>query len=103
MRLSPPDPSYLEMRKAILGADEIVFAGQLDNLIWDVFKRRGMGYFAGATDGNDTAPVEDFSSPPAPGAATGTVSGTVVDATTGLPLAGVEVSLGGTPDPNLGP
>jgi hypothetical protein len=102
MRLSPPEPTYLDMRNAILAADAADFGGQLDNLIWTVFKRRGMGYFAGAVDGDDTSPAEDFSSPPAPGGATGSVTGTVIDATTGLPLAGVNVTLGGPTDPNLG-
>ena len=36
-----------------------------------VFAARGMGYFAGAIDGDDTAPVEDFSMPPRAGHADG--------------------------------
>ena len=49
-----------------------------------------MGYFAGATDGDDTAPVEDFSMPPAAGTPTGTLSGVVTDQDSDAPVAGAD-------------
>ncbi len=70
--------------------------------MWDVFRNRGMGYFAAVIDGGDTAPEEDFSAPPEPGGPTGTVTGTVTDGDTGLPLQGVRVGLGGHTTPNVG-
>ena len=59
-----------------------------------VFAARGMGYFASTIGGDDTAPLEDFSLPPAAGAPRGTISGRVTDAATGQPLAGASVALG---------
>ena len=94
MRLSPPEPSMLDMRNAILAAEQANGSG-LNDEVWDVFRTRGMGYFAAAADGSDTLPVEDFSAPPAPGAPKGTAAGVVTDSVTGLPLAGVRAGFGG--------
>ena len=55
MELSPADPSYLDMRNAILQADTASNGGAASNKIWQVFANRGMGYFAGAIDGDDTS------------------------------------------------
>jgi hypothetical protein len=95
MRVSPPEPSMLDMRNSILLAEGFDFGGQLRDLVWSVFRKRGMGYFAGVTDGADTHPIEDFSSPPDPDAPTGAVTGVVTNADSGLPIAGVRVGLGG--------
>ncbi len=95
MELSPADPSYLDMRNAILMADRVDAGGRHQRDIWKVFAHRGMGFFAATVDGTDTAPVEDFSLPPAPGSAKGSVSGTVADRDTGQPAAGVAVTFGG--------
>jgi len=99
MRLSPPEPSYLDERNAILGAvlNDVAPADRatVTNLVWTVFRNRGMGFFAGAADGSDIAPVEDFTAPPAPGGPTGTISGTVTSADTGLPVSGLSVGIGG--------
>ncbi|HET7529905.1 MAG TPA: M36 family metallopeptidase [Mycobacteriales bacterium] len=99
MRLSPPEPSYLEARNAILAAVQADVApsdaATVTDAVWSVFRHRGMGFFAGAIDGSDVTPVEDFSAPPAPGAPTGTISGTVTSADSGLPLSGLTVTLGG--------
>ena len=66
MRMSPPEPSMLDMRNAILAAEVAGFGGAAHDLVWDVFRKRGMGYYAAATDGADTEPVEDFMAPPNP-------------------------------------
>ena len=100
MRFSPPEPSMLDMRNAMLAADQADFGGALHDLLWDVFGKRGMGYFAAAVDGSDVTPAEDFSSPPPPGGPTGTVTGVVTDADSGLPRAGLSVGLGGHTTPN---
>ena len=53
MELAPPDPSFLEMRNAIIQADKVVYGGADKARLWAVFAKRGMGYFAsdkGATD-----------------------------------------------------
>ena len=77
MRLSPPEPSMLDMRNAILSADQADFGGANEADIWEVFRARGMGYFAGVVDGDDTDPIEDFTPTPVDGGPTGTVTGVV--------------------------
>ena len=66
MRLSPPEPSFLDMRNAILQADPAE-GGAPRTQIWTVFARRGMGFFATTDDADDVTPIEDFSMPPAGG------------------------------------
>jgi extracellular elastinolytic metalloproteinase len=93
MRLSPPEPSFLDMRNAIIAADEGL-GGTHRDLIWQVFAGRGMGFFAGVLDSSDTHPVEDFHTPPT-SPNRGTVAGTITSADTGLPLGGASVGFGG--------
>jgi len=94
MRLSPFNPSFLEMRNAILQADLSMNAGDNEDTIWAVFAHRGMGFFAGAIDGDDAKPVEDFSLPPA-GAPNASLAGSVTDVDTAAPLEGAIVAFGG--------
>jgi extracellular elastinolytic metalloproteinase len=98
MRLSPPNPSFLDMRNAILQANEIgVLDGRSDReaSIWQVFADRGMGYFAATEDADDTEPIESFALPPDPGDGVGSLVGTVTDSDTGKPLPGVQVRFAG--------
>ncbi len=101
MELSPPNPSFLDMRNGILAAERVAtatggpYAGTRDDdLLWQVFARRGMGYFAATTDGFDDAPVESFALPPAPGAPRGSLTGTVTlqDGGAAAPGARIEVA-----------
>lgn len=93
LRLSPPEPSFLDMRNAILLADE-ASGGTRRAAIWTVFAGRGMGFYASTTDGADIAPVEDDSLPPTAGTPVGTLTGTVRDAG-GNPVPDATVSIGG--------
>ena len=95
MDLAPPQPSFLEMRNAILQEDSVAYANAGQAAIWDVFAHRGMGWFASTTDSSDTAPVADFSTPPS-GASSGTVSGRVTDADSHAGVAGATAGLGST-------
>ncbi|GAA2631572.1 M36 family metallopeptidase [Paractinoplanes durhamensis] len=95
MELSPADPSYLDMRNAILIADRVVAGGKHQGSIWKVFAKRGMGFFAATVDGSDTEPIEDFALPPAAGSPKSSIAGVVTDRDTGLPAAGVAVTFGG--------
>ena len=95
MELSPSNPSFLDERNSILQADLVASGGKLQKKIWQVFAKRGMGYFAAAADGDDTRPVEDFSMPPAADTPRGTLTGTVTDQDTGAALAGLTVGFGG--------
>jgi extracellular elastinolytic metalloproteinase len=94
MELSPANPSYLDMRNAILQADSVQ-GGRRNAAIWRVFAHRGMGYFAAALNGDDSTPFEDFSMPPAPNAPKGSVTGTVTDDATNAALPGAVVAFGG--------
>ena len=95
MELAPSNPSFLDMRNSILMADQVVNGGKANKKIWATFAARGMGFFAGALDGDDTRPVEDFSAPPPAGTPTGSLSGRVTDQDTGAPIAGIAVAFGG--------
>jgi hypothetical protein len=98
MRLSPANPSFLDMRNAVLQANQVgVLHGRSDHeaAIWQVFAARGMGYFAASEDADDTEPIENFALPPDPGDGVGSLAGTVTDADTGKPLAGVRVRFAG--------
>jgi hypothetical protein len=63
MRLSPANPSFLDMRNAVLQADANRGLRDRDR-IWPVFAARGMGQYASTTGDFDVLPVEDFTVPP---------------------------------------
>jgi extracellular elastinolytic metalloproteinase len=82
------------MRNSILMADKVAH-GDLRDEIWEVFAKRGMGFFAGTIDGDDPAPVEDFQMPPAKGSDKGRIRGFVTDADTNNPIKDAVVYIGG--------
>jgi len=95
MELSPNDPSFLDERNSILQADLVVNGGKLQKTIWKVFAHRGMGFFAGAVDSADVAPVEDFSTPPPANTPRGSLTGKVTDSATNAAVTGATVEFGG--------
>jgi hypothetical protein len=101
MRLGPAEPTFLDERNAILQADAVAHNGDQD-LIWQAFAARGMGYFASTSRDQDTSPHEDFSLPPAAGGRTGSIRGVVRD-DSDRPVAGALVGLGGHDAPGVGP
>jgi extracellular elastinolytic metalloproteinase len=92
MELAPYNPSFLDMRNAILVANRALYAGHGKARIWQVFAHRGMGFYAGSIGGDDTTPGWSFATPP-PAIATGTISGTITDADTHTPVSGLPVTL----------
>jgi extracellular elastinolytic metalloproteinase len=92
MELAPANPSFIDMRNAILLADTAVFHRADIDALWKVFAKRGMGFFAGSLGGDDTAPGADFHVPPVH-PRTATIQGTVTDTDTGTPVAGATVAL----------
>jgi extracellular elastinolytic metalloproteinase len=92
MEIAPYNPSFLDMRNAILMADTVVFRGVDQKAIWRVFAKRGMGFYAGAFGGDDAAPSYDRHVPPTT-VTTSYITGTVTDSATGTPIAGVPVTL----------
>jgi hypothetical protein len=95
MELSPFNPSFLDERNAILQADMVLHGGANQTVIWEVFANRGMGWFAGSLDGDDTRPVASTSMPPSPGDPTGTLTGSVTDDATRRAIEGAIVAFGG--------
>lgn len=65
MKLSPPSPTMIDMRDAILLADQTGFKGASQTQIWKAFAKRGMGALAYSIDPNSTfiAPSFDMPSP----------------------------------------
>jgi extracellular elastinolytic metalloproteinase len=98
MSLSPTEPTFLDMRNAILQVDQIAYHSSHTAALWKVFAQRGMGYFAGAVDGGDVAPAADFHRPPAPSTPRTSISGTVTDPTTGNGINGAVVRIAGLSD-----
>ncbi|MGD9961560.1 M36 family metallopeptidase [Nocardioides sp.] len=92
MELAPYNPSFLDMRNAILMADTAVFRGADQAAIWRVFAKRGMGFYAGSLGGDDAAPAWDRHVPPTT-VRKAFITGTVTDAASGDPVADVPVSL----------
>ncbi|WP_431504437.1 M36 family metallopeptidase [Nocardioides sp.] len=95
MSLSASDPSMLDMRNAILLADQAGYGGAYADKVWEIFADRGMGFFAGSIDGGDIDVAESFELPPPPEAGTGVVTGQVTDRLSGEPAAGAVVKLAG--------
>ena len=104
MPLSPNDPSMLDMRDAIMEATAVRYHsradfGALQNLVYGAFASRGMGVGAAnhktqsdPTGGNDTDPTPSFEHQSS--ALNGVIKGTVVNASTGNPVADANVMLG---------
>lgn len=61
MKIQPCSPGFIDGRDAILAADELLYDGANQCLIWEVFARRGIGYSAdqGSSD-NAADGVEAF-------------------------------------------
>jgi extracellular elastinolytic metalloproteinase len=61
MKIQPCEPGFVDGRDAILAADVALYGGANQCLIWEVFARRGLGYYAdqGVTWDNRDG-TEDF-------------------------------------------
>src|SRR5690349_17332133 len=98
LELSPPDPSFLDERDAILLADRIAYGGVHVPTIWSVFANRGMGWSASTTGSADTTPIAATDLPPAASAVT---TGTVHDPS-GAPVPGATITAAGHADLQAG-
>ncbi|MEJ7608139.1 MAG: M36 family metallopeptidase, partial [Bryobacteraceae bacterium] len=52
MKLSPPSPSMIDMRDAILLADRTTYKGASQEQLWAGFAKRGLGALAQSSDAN---------------------------------------------------
>ena len=50
MELSPPAPSFLDMRNAIIQADLVNFGGANETALWTIFAQRGHGVLRGVDE-----------------------------------------------------
>ena len=82
--------SMLDARDAMLAADQIRFGGANQDLLWNVFAKRGMGAGAASDTNADTDATPSFASPHAKNA---TVRFRVVD-DAGTPVPGARVFVG---------
>lgn len=58
-------PGFVDGRDAILAADEVIFNGANQCVIWEAFARRGLGYSADQGNSNDRSDgIEAFDLPP---------------------------------------
>jgi extracellular elastinolytic metalloproteinase len=57
--------SMVDMRDAILAADQIRFGGADNTILWNAFARRGLGRDAASNGPNDQDPTPSFASPTA--------------------------------------
>ncbi len=65
MKLQPCGPGFIDVRDAILLADQVNNAGANQCLIWEVFARRGLGFSADQGDPDDRSDgTEAFDIPP---------------------------------------
>ena len=92
MPLSAPDPSFLDMRDAILAADVDRYHGDNSDTVWTVFATRGAGVSASTATGDDTDPTPGFDH--AAASRNGQLSGTVLNASNGKPVANAKVIVG---------
>jgi hypothetical protein len=92
MPLSAPDPSFLDMRDAILAADLDRNHGDNTDTIWTVFATRGAGASAVTVTGDDTQPVPAFDH--ASDTRNGFLVGRVLNSSTGAPVEDAKVIVG---------
>jgi extracellular elastinolytic metalloproteinase len=91
MPISAPDPSFDEMRTAIVAAEYDRYGGKYSNTIWKAFAQRGLGVGA-ESDGNDTDVKTTFVHPVA--SENGKIVGSMMNNDTMQPLEGIRIIVG---------
>jgi subtilisin-like proprotein convertase family protein len=105
LRIAPKQPTFLDMRDAILLADAQA-GGTRRAQIWSVFAARGMGYSASTTSANATRATAAFDTPPVVAAGAPDAKSAALEQDTVLhvpivnpgttPLTGVQATLSAT-------
>jgi hypothetical protein len=65
MKVTSPQPDFLDARDGVLVADLAINAGVNQCLLWDAFARMGLGLSAQSVDDDDINPLEAFDTPAA--------------------------------------
>ncbi len=63
LKLSPPSPSMVDARDAILLADRVDFKGASQSPLWTAFAKRGLGALAHSDGGDTTHVISSFEVP----------------------------------------
>lgn len=92
MPISAPNPSFADMRTAIIAADQARYGGAHYDLLWTAFAQRGLGATASSNGGDDTDPHPAFDHPNA--AQNGELVWKVVNADTNQPIENARVIVG---------
>ncbi len=64
LKLTPRAPTFVDARNAILLADRVNNRSANQCLLWQAFAKRGLGFWASATDSSDGAPTESLDNAP---------------------------------------
>lgn len=64
LKLQPCNPTFVEMRDAILAADQILYNGAHQCVIWEAFAKRGLGFSAQSGSNTRGDEVAAFDMPP---------------------------------------
>src|SRR5690606_5981269 len=106
LKLQPCSPGFVDGRDAILEADQLLYGGANQCLIWDVFARRGLGVSASQGSSNsNTDGTEAFDTPSAEAEFTAPADvcievGVMTGLSGGSPFGGVYSGPGVTDDGN---
>lgn len=92
MPISRPDPSFADMRTAIIAADVLRYNGAHYDLLWNAFAQRGLGLNAKSLGGDDTDPFPAYNHPVA--AMNGQLTATVIHSGTGEPVTDAKITVG---------
>jgi hypothetical protein len=97
MPLSPAEPSFVDMRDAVLSALDIRYHSRNDyariaDIVHTGFARRGLGLHASTQGAQDTDPIPSYAHRNS--ARDGILLGAVVNASTGSPVANARVMVG---------
>lgn len=46
LKMTPCQPTFIDMRDAVIEANDLLYAGEGNDLLWEAFARRGLGYSA---------------------------------------------------------
>lgn len=88
LKLQPTSPGFVDGRDAILAADQVLYDGEHECLIWEAFARRGLGFSASqGSSANRFDGQEAFDLPP--------ICQTVITAPTALFSASTELTCTG--------
>lgn len=95
LKLQPCSPGFVDGRDAIFAADQAIYGGANECLLWDAFAKRGLGYSASqGSSGSRSDGTQAFDTPPSSATlnvveevcATSTV---LIDLTGGIPYGGI--------------